>query len=276
VTRATVGARGGTNRMRRAGRVDMICGMSHGNRRMWNTWSDTYQSEHGDQLDRAGAGWGVWSVPESDLGALGDLAGRRTLEIGCGAARFSAALTARGARCVGLDVSDRQLRHARATSAVVTLVQGSADRLPFADATFDVVFSDHGGASWADPVDVVAEAARVLRPGGRFAANVSSPWLLTCRDPDTDAVVPALHHAYFGRRRIGEESDAATFTLTYGEWVRTLRANGLVVEDLIELRPSAEAATTYTWYVTREWAHRWPAECLWVASKSTRSLPVAR
>jgi ubiquinone/menaquinone biosynthesis C-methylase UbiE len=176
-------------------------------------------------------------------------------------------LTARGAWCVGLDLSDQQLRHAHTTSGVVSLVQRSANQFPFADSSFDVVFSDHGGASWADPVDVVAEAARVLRPGGRFAANVSSPWLLTCRDPHTDAVAPALHHAYFDRARIDEDAGAATFTMTYGEWVRTLRANGLVVEDLIELRPSAEATTTYTWYVAREWARRWPAECLWVASK---------
>jgi SAM-dependent methyltransferase len=257
-------------RMRRTVRIDMICGMSRDNRQMWNAWSETYQAEHGDQLDRAGAGWGVWSVPETELGALGDVAGRRTLEIGCGAARFSAALAARGARCVGLDLSDRQLRHARTTGAGVALVQGSADRLPFADASFDVVFSDHGGASWSDPIDVVAEAARVLRPGGRFAANVTSPWLLACREPDTDAVAPTLRHTYFDRRRIDEDGGAATFTMTYGEWVRTLRAHALVVEDLIELRPPAGATTTYTGYVEREWAHRWPAECLWVASKPVR------
>src|SRR5262245_48020713 len=84
-----------------------------GNRKTWNEWSDTYQADHGEQLARAGAGWGAWSIAESSLGALGELAGRRTLEIGCGAARFSAALAVLGAECVGVDLSDRQLRHAR-------------------------------------------------------------------------------------------------------------------------------------------------------------------
>jgi SAM-dependent methyltransferase len=248
-------------------------GMAHdgarrGNRQMWNAWSDRYQAEHGDQLDQAGAGWGVWSVPESDVGALGDVAGRQTLEVGCGAARFSAALATLGARCVGLDLSDRQLRHA--TGKGVTLVQGSADQLPFADSSFDVVFSDHGGVSWADPVDVVAEAARVLRPGGRFVANVSSPWLIACASPQSGRVESTLHHGYFDRRIVSEEDGAATFTLTYGQWVRALCGSGLVVQDLIELRPRPDATTSYTWYVELDWARRWPAESLWVASKQGR------
>lgn len=239
---------------------------SGGNRQMWNDWSDRYEADHGDQLTRAAAGWGAWSVPESRLRVLGELAGRRTLEIGCGAARFSAALAGQGAECVGLDVSDRQLQHARAAGRV-RLVQASADRLPFLDCTFDVVFSDHGGASWADPADVVAEAARVLRPGGRFAANVSSPWLEACNNPETGVVDPVLHRGYFGPRTVEEGGGGMTFTLTYGKWVQTLRGHGLVVEDLIELRPDPEATTSYTWYADREWARRWPAESLWVASK---------
>jgi SAM-dependent methyltransferase len=237
-----------------------------GNRNKWNTWSDTYQADHGDQLTRAAASWGTWSVPESQVKALGDISGRRTLEIGCGAARFSAGPLALGAWCVGLDLSDQQLRHAR-TISPVPVVQGSADQLPFADGTFDVVFSDHGGVSWADPVDVIPEAARVLRPGGRFVANVSSPWLVACEDPDTGMPGSTLQRPYFDQRMRPDDDGSATFSLSYGEWIRALRDNGLIVQDLIELRPPPEAATTFTWYVDAEWASRWPAECLWIAVK---------
>ena len=233
---------------------------------MWNGWSDRYEAEHGEQLARAAAGWGVWSVPECELRALGPVAGRRILEIGCGAARFSAALVALGAECVGVDVSERQLWHARGATGV-RLVQASAAGLPFADATFDVVFSDHGGASWADPASVVAQAARVLRPGGRLVVNVSSPWLVACTDRQRDTVDAMLHRPYFGPRAIDEGDGSTTFTLTYGDWVRTLRGNGLVVEDLIEVRPAPAATTSYTWYADHAWARRWPAECLWVASR---------
>ena len=53
----------------------------------------------------------------------------------------------------------------------------------------------------------------------------------------------------------------------HGDWVRVLRANGFVVEALHELlAPAGAPAPGYYEIVTREWAQRWPAEDLWVAS----------
>ena len=57
--------------------------------------------------------WGVWQIPEAELHVLGDVDGRDILELGCGAAQWSIALAQAGARPVGLDLSDRQLEHAR-------------------------------------------------------------------------------------------------------------------------------------------------------------------
>jgi SAM-dependent methyltransferase len=224
---------------------------------------------HGDQLARAGTGWGTWSLPEAEIGALGDVAGRRVLEIGCGAAQWSAALAERGARCIGLDLSAAQLAAAKRVTAgrSVGLVHATATRLPFAAGSFDVVFCDHGALSWADPDAVVAEAARVLRPGGRFAANVASPWIYACTDPVTDEAGTTVHHPYFDRSEIRIDDGGVVYTLTYGEWVRVFRRNGLVIEDLVELRPPPDATTTYTWYVDLAWARKWPAEMLWIATR---------
>jgi SAM-dependent methyltransferase len=250
---------------RRAGRGDT----DRDNRTRWDAHSDGYQEAHSGQLARAGMAWGVWSIPEADVGALGAVAGRRTLEIGCGAAHWSAALAQRGAECVGLDLSGRQLAAARRATAGtrVALVQASAARLPFADASFDLVFCDHGGVSWADPGLVVPEAARVLRPGGRFVANVASPWMHACYDERADATDTRLHEPYFDRRQIPLGDGGAVYNPTYGEWIRIFRDSGLVIEDLVELRPPPGATTTYTWYVSAEWADRWPAEMLWVATR---------
>ena len=107
----------------------------------------------------------------------------------------------------------------------------------------------------------------MLRPGGRFVANVTSPWLLSCQDFETGAAGTALRRSYFDQHVMPEDGGAVTFTLTYGQWIRTLRGNGLIPEDLVEPRPGPAATTSYTWYVSREWAEQWPAECLWVASK---------
>jgi SAM-dependent methyltransferase len=241
------------------------------NRRLWDADSEDYQSRHAAQLAAAGAGWGVWSVPESRLGALGEVAGRRVLEAGCGAAHFSAALAGLGAHCVGLDLSGSQLAAARRTVAGrVRLVQADAERMPFADASFDLVFCDHGSTTWADPRRVVPEAARVLRPGGRFVANLASPWLHACVDPATDEVRDRMREDYFDRGPIDQGGGAVVHSLTYGEWVRLLRDCGLVVEDLIEIRPDPGASTTYQGYVGADWARRWPAEMLWVASRPGR------
>ena len=241
-----------------------------GNRGAWNAWSDEYQAEHGAQLGRTPLAWGVWSIPESQLRVLGDVRGKDILELGCGAAHWSIARSGLGAHPVGLDLSDRQLTHARAemsaADARVPLVHGSGEHVPFADGSFDIVFCDHGATSFARPERTVAEAARLLRPGGRFEFNMSSPFRDACWNEADEAVGTRLAVDYFAFGPT--EADGFTeYQLPYGAWIRLLRANGLVVEDLVELRPEADASTTYGHYLTLEWARRWPGENIWVASK---------
>jgi ubiquinone/menaquinone biosynthesis C-methylase UbiE len=70
------------------------------------------------------------------------------LELGCGGGQWSIALARRGARALGLDLSIRQLAHARrlagGASQPVPFVNANAERAPFADESFDIVFCDHG------------------------------------------------------------------------------------------------------------------------------------
>src|SRR5262245_58752557 len=108
------------------------------NRAFWNSTSDAYQAAHGEILAQTAMAWGVWRVPESALNVLGDVAGRDVLELGCGAAQWAIALASQGARACGVDLSERQLAHARArvlaAQAGVGLVQASAEHLPFPSA----------------------------------------------------------------------------------------------------------------------------------------------
>ena len=76
---------------------------------------------------------------------------------------------------------------------------------------------------------------------------------------------------YFGLRRADhDDPDWSTteFQLTYGDWIRLFRANRLQVEDLIELRPDADAATTYDDYAPLAWARAFPAEHIWKVRKA--------
>ncbi|MGH2676315.1 MAG: class I SAM-dependent methyltransferase, partial [Actinomycetota bacterium] len=170
------------------------------NRKTWDFMAAGYQAKHGDRLAETARAWGVWRLPESEVRALGMVRGLDVLELGCGAAQWSIALAEDGARVVGVDVSGQQLRHAREAAPRLPLVQGSAEQLPFSDGAFDLVFCDHGAMGFADPHRTVPEVARILRPGGRFAFAIASPFLFMCWNPKTERVDTRLHAPWFGMR----------------------------------------------------------------------------
>jgi SAM-dependent methyltransferase len=237
------------------------------NRESWNATSDDYQARNGPHLAASGGmAWGVWQVPEAELEVLGDVRGKEILELGCGAAQWSIALARAGARPVALDLSERQLEHARTLMAEggvdFPLVQASAEAVPLPDASFDIVFCDHGAMTFADPYLTVPEVARLLRPGGLFAFSHSSPILTIAWALDAERAGDRLVHDYFGMHAF-DDGETIDFNLPYGEWIRLFRANGFVVEDLIEPRPAPDATSTYRDDLEREWSRRWPAESIW-------------
>jgi SAM-dependent methyltransferase len=238
------------------------------NERLWDRDSDDYQSRHGAQLDKSGGtAWGVWQVPESSLQVLGDVRGKDVLEFGCGAAQWSIALHALGARVTGIDLSERQLVHARElmgrAGVSFPLVHGNAEATPFDDASFDIVFCDYGAMTFADPYRTVPEAARLLRRGGLFAFSSMTPVVDMAWAADADHPSDRLVFEYFDLHEMRWEDDPTTFQLPYGEWIRLFVRNGFVIEDLIELRPAADAVSSYREEVDRDWARRWPMEHIW-------------
>jgi SAM-dependent methyltransferase len=241
------------------------------NRPFWDAESDAYQRAHGESLARRPLAWGVWRIAESALGVLGDVSGRRVLELGCGAAQWTCGLLQAGAHTVGLDASARQLEHARAYAARLglrpPLVHGSAEQVPFRDGTFDIVFCDHGAMTFAAPEASVPEAARVLRPGGLLAFCISTPLRDICADPVTFAVTDRLAADYFSLGPL-DDGHSVSAQLPYGAWIRLFRRHNLYVDDLIELQAPAGAVTTYADYVPAEWASRWPAEHIWKLRKA--------
>ena len=237
------------------------------NQAAWDAYSDEYQAKHGAQLAASGGqAWGTSQISEAELRILGDVAGKDILELGCGAAQWSISLAGAGARPVGIDLSARQLEHARRLMAEAgvdfPLIHGSAEAVPLPDASFDIVFCDHGAMTFADPYRTVPEAARLLRPGGLFAFSHHSPietihWAL-----GEETVGEKLVIDYFGMHCF-EEDDESYFQLPYGEWIRLFRENGFIVEDLIEPRPPEGATSSYRNADEMAWARRWPSEEIW-------------
>jgi SAM-dependent methyltransferase len=213
------------------------------NRHWWDGAADAYQAEHGRFLGDSGFVWGPEGVREADAGLLGDLSGRRVLEVGCGAGQCGRALVSGGVDVVGVDLSWRQIRHAARINGragvALPVLQADAQRLPFPDEAFDAAFSSYGALSFvADAVSVLGEVARVLRPGGRFVYSVSHPVRWCFLDDPGEAGLVAVH-PYFDRRAYVEQDDTGGAVYvehhrTLGDWVRAIRAAGFVLDDLVE------------------------------------------
>lgn len=111
------------------------------------------------------------------LARLGDVCGRQILDLGCGHGMAAVVLGRRGARVTGLDLSTGYLsearQRARANGVTVDWVAADAERLPFADETFDGIWGN-AILHHIDLERIGRELARVLRPGG--VAVFCEPW----------------------------------------------------------------------------------------------------
>ena len=103
------------------------------------------------------------------IAALGLRPGDRVLDLACGSGDLAAEASAAGARVVALDFSAGMLRAARARRLGCGLVRGDALALPLPTATLDAVVSGFALRNFVDIGAAFAEAARVLRAGGRLA-----------------------------------------------------------------------------------------------------------
>jgi SAM-dependent methyltransferase len=232
---------------------------ARGNRRWWDREAPAYLAEHGTFLGDSADGafvWGPEGLREDDAGLLGDvraLAGLDVLEVGCGAAQCARWLAAHGARAVGLDLSAGMLRAAarrRRPDRGLALVQADARTLPFADATFDVACSAYGAVPFvADPERIMAEVARVLRPGGRWVFSVTHPVRWAFPDDPGPAGLTATR-SYFDRTPYVELDAAgavgyAEHHRTLGDRVADLVAAGFTLERLVE--PEWPEGAEYVW-----------------------------
>ena len=210
----------------------------------WDRYADEYQATHGEFLGDIGFVWGPEGLTEAEAGILGRLAAKDVLEVGSGAGQCSRWVRSQGGRAFGLDLSMRQLQHSRRideeSGVRVPAVLGTATALPFPDDSFDVVFCSFGALQFvADLDDAVAETARVLRPGGRYAFSITHPTRWSFPDDPGEPGLTATQ-SYWDRRpyvEIADEVGAVSYVehhRTLGDWVSILAGHDFVLTDLLE------------------------------------------
>ena len=249
--------------------------MSHQdiNRAFWDTMADQWVKAAKRNWASPDPSWGMWHVPEAEIGALPDVDGLDTIELGCGTAYFSGWLARRGARPVGIDQSKGQLATARKMQAQhgieFPLIEADAEAVPLPDASFDFALSEYGASLWCEPERWIAEAARLLRPGAPLVFLTSTPLLTLCSAPEAEIATERLARPQFGLHRVewhDADGPSVEFHLPHGEMIRLLRETGFEVEALHELQAAPDAPTRFE-HVTLEWARSWPSEEIWVARK---------
>jgi SAM-dependent methyltransferase len=246
------------------------------NREAWDSFAERYAGPGQAQWEANQPTWGIYSVPEADVGMLPpSVDGLDVIELGCGTAYVSSWLARRGARPVGIDNSPAQLETARRLQAEFgvefPLHLGNAEQTPFPDESFDLAISEYGASIWCDPYLWIPEAARILRPGGQLVFLVNGAILMLCApDAENEPATDRLLRDYFGMHRFEWPDDPSVeFHLGYGDMIRLLRRCGFEVQDMIEVHPREDATTSHP-YAPVQWARRWPAEEVWKALKRTR------
>jgi SAM-dependent methyltransferase len=214
--------------------------------------------------------WGKWGLPESELQALPDVTGKEVVELGCGTGYFGAWLKKLGAsRVVGVDVTPAQLETARRVNDELGLglefLLENAEHTSLPDDSFDLVFSEYGASIWCDPKLWLAEAARLLRPGGELIFFRGSVLQLLCM-PSTGRVGEQLLRPQKGLYKLVWEEDdpGVEFHPSVSDMFAILRENGFELLDFRELF-APEGAVDHEYYSTTpaDWAKRWPDEELW-------------
>jgi SAM-dependent methyltransferase len=149
-------------------------------------------------------------------------AGDRILDLGCGDGQLTLRISAAGASVLGVDNSPEMVAAARGRGVQAEV--GSAEALPVADGSFDAVFSN-AALHWVRDQDaMMTQVHRVLRPGGRFVAEMGGHGNI--------AAIRVAFTAVLDRHGFGDREDGVNYYPTPEEYTRQLEKHGLRVEQM--------------------------------------------
>jgi ubiquinone/menaquinone biosynthesis C-methylase UbiE len=217
----------------------------------WDRYASEYQKRA--QLPTHVAHYGPDIPTEAELRLLGDLKGKRVLELGCGGAQCSIAFAKQGATAIGIDVSSAQLAYARqlceAEDVRVELRQGDMADLAFLRAdSIDLVFSSGAFEYVEDLNRVFRQVHRVLKVGAPLVFSLSHP-----------AYPSEPGRSYFDRSPVREkrgETELPAFHHSFSELYMGLNRSSYRVDMILEPEPIPGAPRSYMWEDAMEYLPR--------------------
>lgn len=222
-----------------------------GNAAAWDRYAAAYQAQ--SQLSTTTANYGPEIPTEASLRLLGDLKGKRVLELGCGGAQCSIAFAKQGATAIGVDFSAQQLAFARRLcereDIKVELRQGDLADLAFLRAdTIDVVFSSYAFGYVEDLNRVFRQVHRVLKIGAPLVFSLPHP-ASEMFDLERDDPL-AIRRSYFDKSPAVREVSGVAFTNyhhTFADIYMGLARSSYRVDLVLEPEPVAGGQRSGEW-----------------------------
>jgi SAM-dependent methyltransferase len=177
------------------------------------TWDPQAYQQHGGFVHGLAGGVLEWLDAKS---------GEYILDLGCGDGQLSKRIVDAGARVLGVDASAEMIAAAR--ERWIEAEHASAESLPFGDRVFDAVFSN-AALHWMRNQDAMLdEVHRVLKPGGRFVAEMGGHGNI--------AAIRVALTAVLGRYGLGDREDGVNYYPTPESYSRRLERHGFRVEQM--------------------------------------------
>lgn len=207
------------------------------------------------------------------LKILGNIRGKKILDLGCGPGIHAKKMQALGAKVKGIDISEELLALAKAEAPKVEFTLGNANKLPYENNEFDIVVSSLVMNHINDWNSVLREVRRVLKKNGIF--------VFSGYNPVTEKVVKIkwffrkfriLKDYFKEEKRVGKwrkdkniSADITHYHKTYGTIVKLLVANGFEILDYEDCKPAISSRKGYEKYYDTNLDY--PHFCVWKVEK---------
>ncbi|MBW3022960.1 class I SAM-dependent methyltransferase [Candidatus Woesearchaeota archaeon] len=206
----------------------------------WNESSKWYQK--GTKVGTKSAHYGPCAPDESELKLLGNVKGKKILEIGCGGGQCSIAFAKQGAKCTGIDLSREQLKFAehlaKKNKVKIKFIRGDIQKLKgIKSNSYDIVFSAFALQYSPNLTLCFKQVHRVLKKNGIFVFSFDHPFYRVFSTKDLSIQKSYLKTGRYQQTEVGSDGKKHTFVaynVKVSDIVNSLVEAKFCIEKMIE------------------------------------------